>query len=252
MRGVFGQVAHAPLDLLGLLILIHRIQHLLAAALRANIDPLTAGFIHPLDKLRFEQLHPHLAAPGHVDLFDQPLHRPGPAKEIVVGVIHRVDAVILLQPLDLVHNELIAVLPPGALHDHFVVAKAAAEGTAPANINRNGPVIRPRLEHVGVDIGQQIPARRKIIQVLDEGPLRVNYRPARLVLPGQPKHLDPIAISLQLVGELLRGHLPLINHHEVHVIFFEHLFRHDGRVDAPPNGGNTQVMHSPGCLDRRG
>ena len=38
---------------------------------------------------------------------------------------------------------LLRVLPPGALHDHFVVAKAAAEGAAPADIDRNSPIIRP-------------------------------------------------------------------------------------------------------------
>ena len=251
VRRVLGKIAHTHLDPLGLLVLGDGVEHRLAAALRADVDPLAAGLHHPLDELRLEQLHAHLPAPGHVDQLHQPLHRLDASEKVVIGVVHRVDPVVLLQPVDLVEDELIAVLPPGALHDDLVIAESAAEGAAAADVDRDGAVVGAGLQQICFHVGQQIPARREVVQILDEGAFHVDHRLASFVLPRQPAHVGPVAPVAQLARELLRRDLALVDNHEVDVTFAQHLLRHDRRVDAAPDGGDTQRVHALGRVDGR-
>ena len=249
VRRVFGQIAHAPFDHPRFLVFGDAIQHGLRTRFRADVHPLTTRFVHPFHEFGLEQLHPHLTAPGQAHGLDHALHGFDAPKKIVVRIVHRVHAMMFLQPLHLLNDERFGMGPPGAFHHHFVVAETATERAAARNVDGNCPIIRPGLQKIGGNIGQKLPARAKIIQIGDERSRRVDMRLAAFVAPGQSQHIFEASPVEQRLGEFLRGHLAFVDDHEIDIIFFEHFFGHDGGVHSAPNCGHAQGLHPASRLD---
>ncbi len=132
------QIGNGRLDILSPLIFGHQVKQPLGGRLGPDIQPLTVTVSEPVGKpFPGQQVDPHLPAPGHIHLLHQFYHHPGTAKEVIIGVVNRLQTVVLLQPRDLPHDHLVRVHAPGPLHDDLIVTKTTAEGTAPRDIDRD-------------------------------------------------------------------------------------------------------------------